>query len=322
MAAPALPFPALVERFRGDLAALAPGALPLGIAVSGGPDSLALLLLAHAAFPGEVRAATVDHGLRSESAAEAADVARICATLGVPHAVLPVRVEPRGEGRQGEARRARYAALAAWAEGASLAALLTAHHRNDQAETLVMRLLRGSGLSGLAAIRARAGLPGSAIPLLRPLLGWTRAELAQIVRDSGLTPADDPSNRDEAHDRPRIRRLLAETPWLDAAALARSAAALAEAEEALAWAASTQTAARIRREGAALLLDPAGLPPELRRRLVRSCLLTLAPVAEPRGEQLGALLAALDRGEATTLAGVKCVGGAVWRFEPAPPRRA
>ena len=106
----AAPPPDLVLRFRRDLEALAGAAGPLAVAVSGGPDSLALLLLARAAFPGDVRAATVDHGLRPESGAEAAAVARLCAELGVPHSILPARVERAGEGLQSAARDARYAA--------------------------------------------------------------------------------------------------------------------------------------------------------------------------------------------------------------------
>ncbi|HZU63565.1 MAG TPA: tRNA lysidine(34) synthetase TilS, partial [Novosphingobium sp.] len=144
----------------------------LGLAVSGGPDSLALLLLAHAAWPGRVAAATVDHGLRPESAGEAAEVARICAGLGVAHATLPVSIGPGNI--QTEARTARYAALAQWMAAEGLAALATAHHADDQAETLLLRLNRASGVAGLAGVRARALVPGSRLLLLRPLLGWRR----------------------------------------------------------------------------------------------------------------------------------------------------
>src|SRR3954463_13051089 len=103
-----------IERFRRDLDALAGTEGPLALAVSGGPDSLALLLLAAAAKPGAVHAATVDHGLRPESAAEAAMVASLCAALGVRHETLRVAVTPDGEGLQAAARKARYAALAEW----------------------------------------------------------------------------------------------------------------------------------------------------------------------------------------------------------------
>jgi tRNA(Ile)-lysidine synthase len=297
-------------RFRADLEALTL-AVParLGLAVSGGPDSLALLLLASAAYPGRVHAATVDHGLRPENAGEAAFVARLCGGLGVPHAILPAAMKETSN-LQAAARERRYALLGQWAGEIGADALLTAHHADDQAETLVMRLLRGSGLSGLSGIRAVNP------PVVRPLLGWRRAELAAIVDAAGLDPVADPSNADERFDRARIRRRLAESDWLDPVPLARSAAALAQAEEALEWAVERLWDERV--EGATF--DPAGLPPELRRRLVLRLLAAMGG-PPPRGEEIGRLLVTLAAGGTATLAGVKCTGGARWRFAPAPPRR-
>jgi tRNA(Ile)-lysidine synthase len=320
--APLLPSGEPLARFERDLAAIGAGAGRLGVAVSGGPDSLALLLLAAAARPGEVEAATVDHGLRPESADEARHVASVCAAVGCPHSILKVKVAGGGEGVQGEARRARYAALSGWMRERDIPALLTAHHQDDQAETLVMRLLRGSGVSGLAGIRASLPFPAGGGRILRPLLCWRRAELAAIVEASGVEPVDDPSNRDEAYDRIRIRRRLADTQWLDPAALARSAAALAEAEEALETMAQRLLDERASPEGDNVRLDVDGLPAELLRRLVTACLRRVAPGAAPRGEQVGALIARLTAGETATLAGVRCAGsGSIFRFEPAPPRR-
>ena len=132
-----------------------PGAA-LGLAVSGGGDSLALLLLAHAALPGRVKAATVDHGLRQESADEADRVARYCAELGVAHTTLTVSVA-RGN-TQEQARKASYAALGDWAKENDLGALATAHQMDDQAETFLMRLNPlGSGQASpsLAALAPR-----------------------------------------------------------------------------------------------------------------------------------------------------------------------
>ena len=313
----------LVERFLSDLEALAGVPAALAVAVSGGPDSLALLLLARAALPGRVRAATVDHGLRAESADEAEEVARLCGVLGVPHRILKVRVERAGEGVQAAARAARYSALAGWMEGEGLDLLATAHHCDDQAETLLMRLNRGSGVAGLAGVRAMGAVPGSGgrLRLCRPLLGWRRGELAAIVAAAGLEAAQDPGNRDEAYDRARLRRQLGEAPWLDAAALARSAALLAEAESALEWAAGPLFAARVDAAEGKASLRPNGLPPELLRRLVLRCLRSVVPGAKPRGEQLAALIARLEDGGAATLCGVKATGGEIWRFEAAPPRR-
>jgi tRNA(Ile)-lysidine synthase len=316
--------PCLVDRFAGSLAALPGGETGLlGVAISGGPDSLALLLLAEAAAPGRVRAATVDHGLRAESGDEAAFVAELCESRGIPHATLPVEVKSDGRGLQAAAREARYATLGEWMRRERIGTLLTAHHADDQAETLLMRLNRGAGLGGLAGIRAAAPFPpgGDGARLCRPLLGWRREELAAIVRDSGLVAVDDPSNADEAYDRVRIRRRLAEAPWLDAAALARSAAALAEAEEVLEAVANRLFAERSRREGEALHLDPHDVPGELLRRLVLRSLRATVEGEAPRGEQVTALIADLGRGRIGTLAGVKCSGGRMWRFEPAPRRR-
>ncbi|HET9639350.1 MAG TPA: tRNA lysidine(34) synthetase TilS [Allosphingosinicella sp.] len=318
------PPPDLVSRFRFDLEAVA-GADPgrLALAVSGGPDSLALLLLAHAAFPGRIAAATVDHGLRAGSAAEAAAVARLCGGIGVPHAILAATVEAAGEGLQAAARAARYAALAAWMDESGLRLLLTAHHCDDQAETLLMRLNRGSGVAGLAGVRAVGPVPGSGgrLRLCRPLLGWRRSELEAVAAAAGVEPARDPSNSDERFDRVRFRRHLGEAPWLDPAALARSAALLGEAEAALDWTAGPLFAARTEIEEGAVTLRPNGLPPELLRRLVLRCLRQLAPGATPRGEALAAFIARLAEGSTATLCEVKGRGGETWRFEPAPPRR-
>jgi tRNA(Ile)-lysidine synthase len=312
--------PAAIARFRRDLAALA-GRAPgrLGLAVSGGPDSLSLLLLAHTAFPGDVRAATVDHGLRAESAGEAAFVATLCAGLGVPHSTLTATAPPSGN-IQSSARELRYRLLADWAEAGGIALLLTGHHADDQAETLLMRLMRGSGLAGLAGIRGRNAIAG--VELARPLLGWRRADLAELVVAAGIDAVADPSNADPRFDRVRLRQRLAEEEWLDPAALARSAAALGEAEAALEWATDRLVAERVEGISGGVTLDPDGLPAELRRRLLLRILQMLVPADPPRGEAVQRLLAALEGGDTATLAGVKCSGGPVWRFTAEGPRRA
>lgn len=239
------PPPDAVRRFAEDIAALWPeqarqGDVMLGIAVSGGPDSTALLLLAAAALPGRIEAVTVDHRLRPEAAAEAQAVAALSVRLGVPHATLEVDV---ADGNlQAQARLARYAALAEWAGDRGLAALATAHHADDQTETLMLRLNRASGVAGLAGTRARGRVPDTSIPLLRPLLGWRRAELAGVVADCGETAINDPSNADDRFDRARIRKALAGADWLDTAAIAQSAGHLADADAAIEWAAAREYA--------------------------------------------------------------------------------
>ena len=250
--------PRLIERFRADLARVWPEVTNgprLGIAVSGGPDSLALLLLANATLPGRIAAATVDHGLRPESAAEAGTVARVCAARAVPHTVLSVEV---GSGNmQAQARTARYAALADWAEKSQLSAVATAHHADDQAETLLMRLNRGSGLGGLAGVRARRELTGDCL-LIRPLLGWRKAELETVCVNAKVEPVRDPFNDNAAFDRVRLRRELNAADWLNVPAIARSVAHLADAEEALAQWLELRWREDVVRDGEALRYRPQG----------------------------------------------------------------
>ena len=161
-------------------------------------------------------------------------VGDLCRELGVAHAILPVRIEASGN-LQTAARSARYAALAGWMVRRGLDALATAHHVEDQAETLVMRLNRASGPDGLAGIRARGLLPDGSGLVLRPLLAFRRQTLRGIVDAAGIVPVDDPSNQSARFDRARIRKALAEVDWLDPVALAASAAHLAEAAEAMDW---------------------------------------------------------------------------------------
>lgn len=310
------PSPDQAERFRAEVERLA-GGRPgrLGIALSGGPDSLALLLLSTAAFPAAVSAATVDHGLRAESGAEAEFAAGICARLGVPHAILrPVKAISGSV--QAAAREARYALLGAWAEAEGIDWLLTGHHADDQAETLLMRLNRGAGVAGLSSVRAVNGR------LLRPLLDWRRTELEAIVAAAGLDPVADPSNADPRYDRARLREALRSAEWLNRAGLARSARALAEADEALGWSAQRLAAERIETRDDAVELDAGDLPAELVRRLALIALRTIEPGLNPRGEALSAVLAKLASGGVASLGGVKATGGPAWRFEAAPARHS
>ena len=319
------PMPAhdLVARFRRDVGTLAPGLERLGVAVSGGPDSLALLLLAAAAFPGRVEAATVDHRLRAESVVEALHVEDISARIGCPHTILDVTVPDGPGGIQAEARAVRYRALTEWAEGRGLSHLATAHHADDQAETILMRLQRGSGVGGLAGIRpVRA--EGN-LTLIRPLLGWSKAELVRLVGDTGIEAVDDPSNRDERFERVTMRRFLREHPEFEPRRLARTAAAAREAEEALDWAADRLAGERIIGRDGEWRLDPRALPRELRRRLLTRAISEVRAAAGlgwSGDRDVEGLLAALEAGESATQAGVMAKGGEMWKLRLAPPRRA
>ena len=309
-----------ILRFAADLDALVPAGERIGVAVSGGPDSLALLLLATAARPGLIEAATVDHGLRDGSRAEAAMVASLCERLGVPHRILPADwAEPPTANIQAEARTMRYRLLTEWAEERALPALATAHHADDQAETLLMRLARGAGVRGLGGTRPRRALTGQ-VALVRPLLGWRKSELVSIVNAAGIEAVDDPSNRDPRHDRSRIRQALERADWADPARLAASASALRDADEALDWALAPLITARLKRDGQVLIIEPFDLPLELRRRLVLAAFAELGEAA-PRGPDLMRALSALDAGQKVTLGGLKLEGGEKWRLSSAPQRR-
>lgn len=309
------------QRFAADLDALLPPGERLGVAVSGGPDSLALLLLAAAARPGQVEAATVDHGLRPGGRAEAEMVASVCEELSVPHTILLADwSEPPTANIQAEARTMRYRLLADWAEQQGLPFLATAHHADDQAETLLMRLARGAGVRGLGGTRARRQLTEQ-VALVRPLLGWRKSDLVALVAAAGIEAVDDPSNRDPRHDRSRIRKALEEADWADPVRLAASASALRDADEALDWALAPLIAARFRREEDALIVEPFDLPRELKRRLLAAAFAELGAPA-PRGPDLMRALDSIDAGQTVTLSGLKLDGGNVWRLGPAPPRRA
>ena len=309
-----------IERFAADLNALVPADTRIGIAVSGGPDSLALLLLASAARPGMVEAATVDHGLRAESADEAAMVGRVCEKLGLDHRILIADwPEAPAANVQAAARAMRYRLLDEWATDRGLTAIATAHHADDQAETLLMRLLRGAGVGGLGGTRAQRALSDHVL-LIRPLLGWRKTELVQLVADAGLDPVDDPSNHDPRHDRSRVRSMLSDADWADPARLAASASALRDADEALDWALAPLIGSRIKQDRESLTIEPFDLPRELKRRLLLAAFAELG-AHPPRGPDLMRAMNALENGQTVTLSGLKLEGGDLWRLSMAPPRK-
>jgi tRNA(Ile)-lysidine synthase len=316
----------LVERLGRDLDALVGAGNRIGLAVSGGPDSLALLLLAARARPELIEAATVDHALRPESAAEAAFVAELCGRLAVPHQTLTVEwVDKPETAIQERARMARYRLLGTWAKERKLPAIATAHHLDDQAETFLMRLARGAGVKGLAGMRALVRGTPPAVSVVRPLLDWRHSELEAICAAAGLSPVEDPSNLDEQFERVRMRQALASSDWLDPKAIAASAANLAQADAALHWATDLEWGRAVAINGGAIVYTPTNAPREIRRRIIRRALMRLANEGggiEPRGRELDQVLAALRTGRRATLRGVLCIGGPQWRFTRAPARRA
>lgn len=289
--------------------------LRFGVAVSGGPDSMALLGLAVRLFPGRMEAATVDHGLRPGSADEADMVARWCGDHGVPHIILHPRQPVAGNVQQW-ARAQRYALLDEWRTDRNLDWIFTAHHADDQLETMVMRLNRGAGVNGLAGIRARQG------HVLRPLLGVRRERLLAYVEQQRIPYVEDPSNSDPRFDRAAIRRQLRGVDWLDPLAAMRSAGALAEAEEALDWMVDALETTHVRQEGAGWVLDRLDLPRELLRRLVLRMLARIEPDAlPPRGDTLDRAIAAAQGGRRASIGRALLQGGPNWILTAAPPRR-
>ena len=185
-----------------------PGAV-IGIAVSGGSDSLALLhILAIAAphFGINLRAATVDHGLREGSAQEAAEVAKVCQHLGIAHETLLWKHDAVVGNLQDQARRARYALLADWAQRSGVSDVMLAHTADDQAETFLMGLARAAGLDGLAGMRDTWRQGG--VRFSRPLLAVCRADLRSFLTRRGVAWMDDPSNDNDRFMRTKARRAL------------------------------------------------------------------------------------------------------------------
>lgn len=224
----------------------------VALAVSGGGDSMTMLALAHGwsrHMGVGLRVVTVDHGLRAESAGEAAMVARECAALGHPHDTLTWRWDGQGN-LQDAARRARLDLIGAWC--GKVEQVLFAHTRDDVAETFVMRLMRGSGVDGLAAMsdRRRVAAGGGGFWQVRPLLQERRAALRHYADTLRVPYVDDPSNDDARFDRVRVRNALAGI-GIETEALAETADRMRRAREAL-EARTAAVSAELAREGSAL----------------------------------------------------------------------
>lgn len=282
----------------------------IGAAVSGGGDSMALLHLLHAwaAAAGlPLSVVTVDHGLRPEAGDEAGFVARICADLKRPHAIVTWQGWDGTGNLQDAARHARYGLITAWAQGAGVDCVALGHTSDDQAETFLMRLMRGSGVDGLAAMRDDWQSGG--LRWLRPLIGETRAALRDYLSGNGLRWIDDPSNDDARFDRVRMRRALEILKPLGITVdrLAETAGRMELARRALSRCAHDAATQFCRIEAGDVLIDRGGLAEledEIRERLFAHALMWVSGAAyRPR---LDALRDTLDRvlaGEARTLHG-------------------
>lgn len=289
----------------------------LGVAVSGGGDSTALMLLlnvwaqAHGCL---LFVATVDHGLRPEAADEALMVGGAARALGLRHDVLNWRGWNGSGNLQAEARAARYHLLSQWAGRHGLDAVALGHTGDDVAETFLMRLARGSGVDGLAAMRGVAKREG--VVWLRPLLEFSREELRGFLREQGVGWTDDPSNEDARFDRVKARQMMGDLAGLGITSerLSATAKRMGEARVALNWAAAQLADAVAVQQGGDVVLNLgacAEAPRETLLRLVSGALRFVASAPyRPRLSQLEEALAAVGRGEARQLHGCHLIPGA------------
>jgi len=288
---------AALDRLAGDMPAL-------GLAVSGGGDSVALMQVAAEWAQGRrIMVATVDHGLRAGSAAEAQQVARQARMLGLPHAILLWRRDTEAGNLMAQARDARLRLLSGWAVRNELPAVALGHTSDDMAETLLMRLGRGAGIDGLAGMAPWRDAFG--MRWLRPMLGVDRAALRAWLTERGIDWIDDPSNENTDFERVRTRQAMAAL-GLDAAALASSARHLAEARDALS-AYALHIARDAQADRGSLVMDRSALreaPPEIRRRLlVAACRWVTGADYPPRRATLLHALEAVMTGGRVTLDG-------------------
>lgn len=312
---------ALLQALRDAL----PSDIParIGIAVSGGGDSMALLHLAQRLAGPAVAAVTVDHGLRPESAAEAAGVAAFCAAQGIPHAILRWDGPAETGNLMDQARRARLRLIAAWAQGAGIGLVMLGHTADDQAESFLMNLGRAAGIDGLSGMRRQWDEQG--IRWARPLLGHSRADLRACLRRHGIGWVEDPSNDNPRFARIRARQALQALAGIGITPerLASSIAHLAEARGALVAAAAEATQRHVAEEAGALRLSAqgfAGFGPDLRRRLLVAMIRWMNGGGyPPREAQLAGLAAALAEGRDATLGGCRFrqrAGGILVSREP------
>jgi len=302
----------LTARFDQEMTELLGADCPakLGVAVSGGGDSVALLVLLTSwagANNCTIFAATVDHGLRDGARQEADAVARQCEALGVGHEILQWQSWDGSGNLQDQARRARYRLIGDWAGGLGVADVALGHTLDDQAETVLMRLARGSGVDGLSAMAGARASGG--MRWLRPLLGMRRDELRDFLRQRGVSWVEDPSNDDPGYDRVKVRAALdmLETLGIPRQGLADTAARLKSARDVLAQAAQNAARRMARIEAGAVVFDRGeffALQPETRRRLLAHMLCWVAHGEyPPRNTALVGLEVAIAAGKTTTLHG-------------------
>ena len=311
--------PDIVAQVRAQFHASPP--TKLGIAVSGGGDSTALMhILAKCFEQGSVElfTATVDHGLRAQSDDEARDVAAQAKFLGISHQTLKWEGWDGSGNLSDQARRARYRLLTEWAKSKSIAVIAFGHTADDQAETVMMRLIRAAGVTGLSAMPVRRTLQG--VTIFRPLLDITRADLRNFLRQNNITWFDDPSNDDLHFDRIKVRRALEVLAplGLTSHTLSQVAQNMAQAREALDWysfLAARELVTIVGGDVVFCLRKFRALPDEVARRLFMQALMWIGGAEYP--PRRASVINAIDKvrhGQPTTLSGCRVVQQArsVW----------
>lgn len=294
----------------------------LGIALSGGSDSTAVMVAlakGRAAHQVTVRAVTVDHGLRPDASEEAVLAGKQARALGLDHDILEwTGWDGRGN-VQDQARAARYALLADWAQRNGLDAVVLGHTADDQAETVLMRLGRASGVDGLSGMSARRIVHN--VTFLRPALGLRRTALRAFLTGQGIGWIDDPSNDNLRFERVRARGLMPdlEQVGVTVESLVDVAENMRDARAALDWYTFMAAREHARVAAGAVAIDQRAfrtLPTEIARRLLIGALRWVGGAGyPPRREALGRLLSAVRHGTAaTTLHGciVAGVRGTIW----------
>jgi len=295
-----------------ELRARLPEDLPprLGVAVSGGGDSVALMHLLHEIAVREdvtLFAATVDHGLRPDSRSEADAVAAQATRLGLTHEILNWRGWDGSGNLQDQARQARYMLLGEWAQRNQIHSIALGHTADDQAETVLMRLGRAAGVTGLSAMPAVRHQNG--VDLLRPMLSITRQSLRDYLAEIDVNWAEDPSNRDMRFDRIKAREALAGLfpLGITARTLSRVAENMSSADEALSRFAQESARKITSVEAGDILLDRIGfaaLPSEMQRRLLVGAVSWLTgPGYPPRQSAVEQAIGAVQSGKSGAIGG-------------------
>lgn len=281
----------------------------IGIAVSGGGDSMALLHLFHSAFPDRVHVVTVDHGLRPESADEAAGVARFCATRAIAHTTLHWQGPDPSGNLMDQARRARAALIADWAKSREIADVLLGHTADDQAESFLMNLARAAGLDGLSGLRP--DWQDHAVHWHRPLLAIPREALRVYLRQHNVAWIDDPSNDNPRFTRVKARRVMQALAPLGITVdtLTTSLHHLAASRHALNASLAKWAETHVVERAGGLTIateDFHALAPDLQRRFLMAVILWHNGADHPpRAEQTARLLQAIGHRRDATLGGLR-----------------